>query len=89
MGGVATTQSGKARRTNHREPRYDSRPVSPTLRAIAATLLLAPALGGCAAERTIYRDSDGRIREQWNCPYKACLGIGGPSRDPRSPLGRQ
>jgi hypothetical protein len=31
---------------------------------------------GCAAERTIYRDSDGRIQEQWKCPYAACLGIG-------------
>jgi hypothetical protein len=48
----------------------------PTMRVLAVTLLLVGILAGCAAERNIYRDSDGRIQEQWNCPYVACLGIG-------------
>jgi hypothetical protein len=50
---------------------------------LAVTLLLVGILAGCAAERTIYRDSDGRIQEQWNCPYVACLKIG------NRPMGRE
>ena len=46
------------------------------MRVLAVTLLVVGILAGCAAERTIYRDSDGRIQERWNCPYAACLGIG-------------
>jgi len=42
----------------------------------ALALVLIVMLGGCGAERTIYRDSDGRIQEQWKCPTPPCLGIG-------------
>jgi len=45
-------------------------------RALALVLVLIVMLGGCGAERTIYRDSDGRIQEQWKCPTPPCLGIG-------------
>jgi hypothetical protein len=46
------------------------------MRPIQATLLLALLFGGCPRERTIYRDSEGRIREDWRCDKPACLGIG-------------
>jgi len=46
------------------------------MRTIGALLLLTPLLVGCASERHVYRDSDGRPREQWKCPYAWCLGIG-------------
>jgi hypothetical protein len=46
------------------------------MRATGTLLLLATLLAGCAAERHVYRDSDGRTREQWKCPYAWCLGVG-------------
>jgi len=36
----------------------------PAMRVFALTLLLVAILGGCAAERTIYRDSGGSKQEQ-------------------------
>ena len=54
------------------------------MRILAVTLLLAWILAGCAAERTIYRDSDGRIQEERKCSSAVCLGIG-----PLRPIGRE
>ena len=66
-------EAGAGRR---RGPQPTTSGIMPAMRVFALTLLLVAILGGCAAERTIYRDSDGRIQEQWKCPYAACLGMG-------------
>jgi hypothetical protein len=46
------------------------------MRAMTMLAVLASLVAGCASERHVYRDSDGRTREQWKCPYAWCLGVG-------------